>query len=185
MADQATPHITQDIFYEAVQFVTSQTPPYVVINTLPVGYGFINTRIPALIVATPLEETADHGESLCAIFHEYGHLVDMLHWIEKNSELKHKSPFESAVAYNTHLERVGILETPGNRLNRDAVLAHESAAWEFGKNGFPNAKPHPFKGLIDFIAQCSSITDKTAIVALYDKTSKKMFETYVNDPKLK
>lgn len=158
--------IDSEYYFQAKNFVRQQTPPYVVITSLPVTYGHTNFRSPAIYVAIPIIPSDDHTECVSALFHEYGHWLDMHRWLF--DEGIKGDPRQCALKYNDYLETAGICETPSRSLDKAAVLANERAAWLYGKDGLViGTRNH--RGLKDF---------NSSLVEGYEAFSQKMLKSY-------
>lgn len=163
----------REFYFRAEEFLRGQTPTTLIITPLPIGCGYTNFRSPAIYVAIPSSDSEDHTDSVCALFHEYGHWLDMRLWLTANN-IKGDAR-DSAMKYNEYLEEIGACEKPGRRLDKVVMLKNERDAWNYGKNGVTiGSRLH--KGLKDFD---DSIGDRTGwLLGKFDECSKKMIKTY-------
>ncbi len=171
-----TMEINQEFYLEAQAFVEAQLSPTVVIYPLPSGYGHTSFRAPAIYVSLPSEPSADHIKSVCALFHEFGHWLDMELWLENNGQGGDSRL--CAIKYNDHLQKIGVLQTPGRAVIKNAVLQNERDARKYGLEGL-EVSGHVHRGLKAFDEEKSS--PKGWLIAQYELFSDEMFESYENN----
>jgi hypothetical protein len=166
--------IDREFYLLAQNFIESNLPLTSGIYSIPLGYGHTNFRAPAIYVTIPSASTDDHTESFFALFHEYGHWLEMESWIKANATGGDSR--SCALQYNDYLETIGVLGTPGMPEKKDSVLRSERNVRLFGRDGLQIGSCF-HKGLRDFDAQHSDPQGK--LLQLFEDYSDKMYQTYV------
>ncbi len=196
--------VSCNIFAEACEFIRQQTPPSFSIEIVKPGDGYLCLRSPSCIVAVPEHEDADYFSTLCALFHEYGHWLDMAKWIEQNCPLeksdneialvlqnhpdlnskkvekylkRRSRPDENMKEYHDFLLLAGVINGPLRCLNPDSRILHERTAWRLGLEGL-TIKDNFHKGFDGFIASCNGISESNAMRELYQQEAEKLLNTY-------
>lgn len=168
--------IDRKFYFKAHNFVADQLDPTSNVFCLPVSYGHTNFRAPGMYVSVPLNEIDDHTASVFALFHEFGHWLEMKIWISENRKDPSGDARLDAIAFNDYQYEIGVLQSPGKLEVKEAVLESERKARKYGREGLLIDGDY-YHGMSVFDAQYSE--PKGKLIEGYESYSEKMYSTYL------
>ena len=163
--------VNRDMFQEALSFIHEQMGNPYEVRTLEPKSGYFILRPFTIVVSLPESkpnEDTDYEDSLCTLFHEFGHWLQMIKWYESNKTDRAGKTVEDRICcYQVNQHRK---ERSGD-WSKDNLVQFETEAWSLGLKGIEG-----YEGIGVFLEK-QKVSSKDMILEKYPN------EVKINDEK--